>query len=296
MRTKSVFLRSRILLFWVFHLETCCRRLSNNVLREVSAYLGNPSLIVVAVKDRLFGFLPGEQKWEESSSLSPVLPAHPRSSYVFVKEDLLVIGGYDDFLCKTVRRTFQINSGTVNRGPDLLAARCLSGCLQASGNVYVFGGMDTEALASCEQLTQNDWISFGHMKYSRFNFVPCEHQGLVYICGGNTFSVEIFDPNTNKFSLAGFRCETSTTQWSCALLSHEGKLVFVGYSWIQEGESAGRSRRVGFSWSSCPPVVVNGVAYFVDNRSSLAPICRGVRLNDGAQICACPFDIQSTNK
>ena len=290
MRTKPVFLRSRILLFWVCHIETCCKRLSSNIQREVSTYLGSVSLIVVAVRDRLFAFLPGERKWEESSSLSSALPASSRSSYVFCKEDLLVIGGYDDNLCKTVRRTFQIRSGTVNQGPNLLAARCFSGCLQASGRVYIFGGMDKDALSSCEQLDESDWISIGDMNHPRFNFVPCEHQGLVYICGGNSFTVETFNPCTNLFGLAAYRCGTPTTQWSCALLSYEGELVFVGYSWMQKGGNPGRSRKVGFTWSSCTPVVLSGVVYFIDNRVPLAPICRGVRLETGAQVCSCAFN------
>jgi hypothetical protein len=294
MKTKPVFLRSRILLFWVCSSDLSFKRLSHNILREVSTYLGNASLIIAAVQDRLFSFLPGKQIWEEYSSLRPILPAFSRSSYVFFKEDVLIIGGYDDNLCKTVSRTFRIQAGTVGRGPDMLAARCFSGCLQTAGNVYVFGGMDQDALSSCEKLNQKDWISLDNMKHSRFNFVPCEHQALVYICGGNSLAVEIFDPSTSLFSASTLLCGPSTTQWSCALISHEEKLVFMGYSWIQKGESIGRSRRGGFSWSSCSPVVVEGVVYFVDNRVAMTPICRGVRLEDGAQVCACPLSLHQS--
>lgn len=290
MKAKPVFLRSRILLFWVYRADLPFQRLSRNVLREVSTYLGNVSLILAAVHDYLYSFLPGEQIWEEYSSLRPFLPVFSRSSYVLFGEAIFVIGGYDDNLCKTVRNTFKIKSGTAERGPDMLAARCFSGCLQAAGNIYAFGGMDKAALSTCEKLTQCNWVSLVSMKHPRFNFVPCEHKALVYICGGNSFAIEVFDPSTSLFSVSTFQCGASTTQWSCAVISHEERLVLVGYSWIQIGESTGRSRS-GFSWSSCTPVVVDGVAYFVDNRVAKAPICRGVRLEDGAQVCACQLDI-----
>ena len=291
MKTKPAFLRSRVLLFWVCRSDQSFKRLSRNILREVCGYLGNASLIIAVVQDRLFNFLPGKKIWEECMSLSPILPAFSRSSYVLFKEDLFIIGGHNDNLCEVVSRTFRIQADTVRRGPDMLAARCFSGCLQTAGNIYAFGGMDEKALSSCEKLNQENWISLNNMKIARFNFVPCVHQAMVYICGGKSFAVEIFDPSTSLFSVSSFQCGTTITQWTCALISHEEKLVLVGYSWIQKGESIGRSRRGGFTWSSCAPVVVEGVVYFVDNRVAVAPICRGVRLEGGAEVCACPLSI-----
>ena len=43
------------------------------------------------------------------------------------------------------------------------------------------------------------------MMEARYLFNPCEHQGLVYLCGGGTVTVETFRVEAGEFSLLDIR-------------------------------------------------------------------------------------------
>ena len=278
------FLLSRLLLFYVTH--ATYPRLSRNILREICSYLGNKTLLVSIINTQVYGFVPGSMQWEVCMTLSRPLRNSSRCSYVFLREKLMVIGGYDDEKETTLKKTYEIENGAISAAADLLFPRCFTGTLQTAGTIYLFGGLDNKPLSSCERLDPSTWSLLPSMKHPRFNCIPCEYKGIVYIAGSANNQVETFNVRTEMFGVAEFQFEQMVNRWSCALVTDEDRLYFLGYSWVQQLGYPGHNCKGTFTWSSCAPLVLAGVVYFIDNRSPDTPICRGLRLSDGSRTCS----------
>lgn len=82
------------------------------------------------------------------------------------------------------------------------AARTGHGIIVWKGCVYAFGGM---SLRTCEKIgismDGGRWELLPDMGFARQFFNPAAHGAAIYLCGGNTNTVEVFDTTLNRFTL-----------------------------------------------------------------------------------------------
>lgn len=91
----------------------------------------------------------------------------------------------------------KIDSLTVNReGP---------GAAKANNCIYLFGGIDSKYLISCEkwELSSLQWRAISNMHYPKSHFTPCLYRELMYLVAASNEPrvIETFRPESEEFTV-----------------------------------------------------------------------------------------------
>lgn len=155
--------------------------------------------------------------------------------------------------------------------PMTLARRC-HGSLYYDGSCYVFGGvLDEEKVSMCERYDCNigTWSSIAQLKERRAYVGCCVYQDLLIVCGGGeTSSLEIYDPLLRDFSLVFVPhldlCDVASLfpLENCILVFYGNFNGEVSRLDPKTGQAQRESKLCyGNSWSSCAPVRCGDVLY-----------------------------------
>ena len=211
---------SRVLLFWAKQQAPLYRRLSKNVLREVSAYLA--TLFMIAVFNRylnIFTKSRAQHKLEQRFS----------SGTIFIRTDVetvLCIGGFPP-----ISQAFTLNLS--HRGirdlPEMRVERCLSGAAKAGLYVYVFGSYPGSTACEKFALREERWSDLPNMTTAKYAFSPVLYQQTFYL--PDVFrspQLEVFSLSSETFSILNVQLPV-LSGFSVAFLD-EDKLVIVACS------------------------------------------------------------------
>lgn len=88
-------------------------------------------------------------------------------------------------------------------------------------------------LKACETLNflGDQWEALGDMTHARCNFNPCDLYDTLYLCGGGTDLIEIFDPKNNNFNPLPVHLPEKTP---CSVFVENGKLVVLSGNFVSK--------------------------------------------------------------
>jgi hypothetical protein len=129
------------------------------------------------------------------------------SAYTFMQDGRLLVTGIEDKEHRWRKAlAISVRSGKIQDLPSMRFSRGMAGLASWHAAVFVFGGLHVKPLSSCEQLAYPGlhWSSLPQMPCARFAFNPALSNSLVYLCGGYTSSVHIFDMVGLSFTQLSF--------------------------------------------------------------------------------------------
>lgn len=258
---------ARVWLFQLKYLQGEKGKLSFNVTREACEYLADPILAhVTSTSLRFFNF--HCSTWSPYILLRTKIQADSSSSWVILEDSCIFCCGGNQKAAAYILGC----DGSVKQKANMNAERGGHGLLAAS-NPYVFGGY---GLQTCEKLELHNskWIPLPSMREARWSFNPCMLLGTVYLCGGNSATMEAFTPQTDAFFPLHVMLPQSCG--ACCLYFHNHLLVLHSYGCIlkfavepngQLTKHSIRSAAPTFKFQNSHPVVdkEKGVFYVIFN-------------------------------
>ena len=272
----------KVVLVWVLSRPKSRVRLSKNILREVCDYLVTPQFLVRVHDTYLSYFSLDHREWKAWYPLSECLQRYTRGHAIAFLPDSSL------FVCGAGATAHRITAGVVTTLPLMLTGRyyhCAI-CPLTTTSVYVFGGCghSTPSRYNSERfdfLTQK-WESFPKLCRPRAGANACEHQRLIYLCGGDAVgTVETYDWQRNVFTLVE-GVTLPLMNEACASVIVDNTCFCIGetvsFQWSLSSKRVSRTvkqerREVRVS---CPPVVWEGVVYVEDESG-----CCGVSMSTG---------------
>lgn len=129
----------------------------------------------------------------------------------------VALSAYQLYICgkgKAVMMCFL--TGTLTQLSDMLASRKNHSAIALQGAVYAFGGSN---LRSAERYHNGHWGGLPNMSTERSYFNACSQDERIYLCGGFTPSSEVFDTNSNTYTVLPF---SLISHWTTSFFSEEG--------------------------------------------------------------------------
>lgn len=195
---------------------------------DLKGYTPPPMLAEVRT-DHVRVFDCRSEQWRPKVALASSLPIDSLSVLSFLPSgQVFVCGGENS------TKVFKVDTqkGFAMRLNDMRTPRKAHGLQLYYGWIYVFGGKATEPISSCEKysLSYGSWTPLNSsMIKARSHFSPCLHQHLIYLCGGNNYQCEVFNPETQLFTaLSGFLPEDT----GCRALVYQDQLVVVSFGML----------------------------------------------------------------
>ena len=122
------------------------------------------------------------------------------SSAVYLPDGQLLVSGSNPATTEVLK--LDPADQVLHHFSPMRTARTGHGVIVWKGVVYVFGGMN---LKTCEKVGVSveggRWESLPDMVENRQFFNPAGHGRQIYLCGGNTHTIEVFDTAAERFSL-----------------------------------------------------------------------------------------------
>jgi hypothetical protein len=121
--------------------------------------------------------------------------------------------------------------------------------------------------AECFSMQNGQWTELPNMTTARLSFNPCQHAGLVYLCGGGSTTVETFDPTTRRFVLLPDFVLPDMVKFGSATAVAEDVIVVYGmlgackWSVTRRKEVFAAQHDRLFAWSNSLPVLHEGRIY-----------------------------------
>lgn len=187
---------------------------------------------------------------------------------------VICIGGNQSNLCYLL--TGKEKQWEVESLQPMKASRGSFGLVEFEGWVLAIGGWgEKQALQACEKLSvleniqENAWKSISDLKKPHYEVNPCIYARQIYVCGGHSSYIEVYNPDRDQFSLI-----SANLRSSCPSIS----LVFEGQLLILIGEETLRlspgstvstdwKRPNYVHWSQSPPLVYEDKIYIVEKGS-----------------------------
>ena len=159
------------------------------------------------------------------------------------------------------------HTGTVTTTKDMLVPRRTHGILPHGHSVYVFGGCRSLTVLSSTEafhLPTKSWRKVGRMTTPRMGFQPCKVNTAVYLCGGNTTAVEVF--NTVDESFTKLECSLAVAARACGFVYRSDLMVLncVAVGKVSNGTVTNTDveKQAYDSCGDCPAIVVYDKVYF----------------------------------
>lgn len=211
---------SRVLLFWMKQQTSLYRKVSKNVLREVSAYLA--TLFLIAVFNRYLNvFTKSRAQYKLEQRFS--------SGTVFIRTDVdtvICLGGFPPI---SLVSSLNLSHQGIRDLPEMRVERCLAGAVKVGLYVYVFGSYPGSS--ACEKLAVREerWSDLPSMATAKYAFSPVLYQQTIYL--PDVFrspQLEAFNLTSETFSVLSVQLPVLSS-FSVAFLA-EDKLVIVACS------------------------------------------------------------------
>ena len=196
------------------------------IASDLRSYNPPPALVEVRPDHvRVFDCL--SRQWKSKVALASSLPVDSLSVLTFLPSGKVFVCGGENSAS-----TYQVDAekGFILQLNDMKTPRKAHGLQLFYGRIYVFGGKRTDnAIENCEKYSINhgSWTALSsNMLKPRSHFSPCLHRHLIYLCGGNSYHSEVFNPQTEAFTaLSGNLPEDS----GCRTVIWNEQLVVVSY-------------------------------------------------------------------
>lgn len=115
-------------------------------------------------------------------------------------------------------------SGKVTVLPDMLTPRYRHGIVIEQVQLYVFGGINQCGLCCCEALSLHSprqWEPLPDTRFVHHSFSPFTVKNWVYIWGGGTPRVEVFNLDSQQFTVIGTEAYTQFPGEQCAVVKDD---------------------------------------------------------------------------
>lgn len=135
-----------------------------------------------------------------------------------------------------------------------------------SGHGKIYAG-EPFRTAEYFSMQNGQWTELPNMTTARLSFNPCQHAGLVYLCGGGSTTVETFDPTTRRFVLLPDFVLPDMVKFGSATAVAEDVIVVYGmlgvckWSVTRRKEVFAAQHDRLFAWSNSSPVLHEGRIY-----------------------------------
>lgn len=203
----------------------------------------------------------GKQVWKSRIVLQSTLKLTEGSAWLWLPDTQLLYleGGSPQATC------LDLTNGTGTGLKPMTQSRSYPGLVYYERRALVFGGIPTP-LAEQYDLSQKVWTPLPNMHSPRSKFNPCLYTTLVYLCGGSTWSAEIFNIPQNKYSALGFSIPDAAD--ACAVVVDHSVMIvshdFLSKWSLDNEELTVRARTLASEcWSSTSPVQVGNFVYIL---------------------------------
>lgn len=275
----ALLIESRLYLVWAKQHSQLFSVLSFNITREVAAYLPPSFPLLWVEKDHIWHY---DLQLGKVSAPRPLLPKQTpfqvsrRSGWVVLDSGrALVCGGGDGrtYTALEVWKTAYLvhGSGEVDSLPSLSNSHSSFGIVFWQGSVHVFGSYFPDGDKKCERLGMAEaegWCSLPDMKESRTLFTPAVWRGAVYLCGGWTTTVEVWDGE--RMMMLELRLPEAERTMACV---YKDKVLVLSYRYLstisaQAGQLtlATKKHPSYYFHTSTNPVVYAGLLYHIHDR------------------------------
>ena len=231
--------------------------------------------------------------WRPAVNLSDRIEVDNFSATVGINESsVFVCGGGNSGNCEG-KQAYLIVDGAVCRVSDMDTGRSGPGVvyIQEQAAVLVFGGALRGQRTKCclgFSLQTSAWRIIGNMSEGRAMFNPCRVDSKVYLCGGYSRTVDIFDLQSTQFRLlktfslpSDFSVQNCTSVYDpfqgCVVSISKHILTRWDIDLRKQPQST--AHRAYEPWSRAYPVVLRSQVLLVDMWSR---VCMAVDLTSGA--------------
>lgn len=199
------------------------------IASDLTSYTPPPELVEIRPDHvRIFDCL--SRQWRSKVALASSLPVDSLSVLTFLPSGKVFVCGGENSAS-----TYQLDAkkGFILQLNDMKTPRKAHGLQLYYGRIYVFGGKRADdAIDKCEKYSiyHGSWTALGNsMLKPRSHFSPCLHRHLIYLCGGNSYSSEVFNPETEAFTaLSGNLPDDS----GCRTVVWNEQLVVISYKFL----------------------------------------------------------------
>ena len=290
-----------VLLFWTrLHSPYCS--IPSSVLREICSYFPLPQLLFYLSREsiRQYDFL--RSCWRPASVLSEALPDRIPSYCPIDHLHVLSCGGFSTihtghkkgYVTTDTVTIIDRHIGRVQHLSSLSTSRAYHGVICCEGAVYVFGGVHrdeyapkSKGLKSAEvfHVQQKVWEALPDMSEARSYLAACIWQGLIYLSGSLSPSLEAFHPVSKTYTLLPL---SLPLDFDAVLFPSFDNLVLLSATHISTITltAAGHYKAVSDEhekvtcWCRCPAVVWGGLVYLVqEERTAVLDAEKGGRVS-----------------
>ena len=128
------------------------------------------------------------------------------------------------------------------------------------------------------------------MQQPRYSFNPCWYGVVIYLCGGRSCSVEVFNPRSRLFTLIGdISLPRDFLVWDSTTVLDEDTLVVFSRNCIFRWSISNKRTLLAQQhpwygvYSHCSPIIQAGLCFLVDIKDNgAASVCLGLDLASGA--------------
>jgi len=242
---------------------------------------------------QLFAFDISASHWRPAINLRDKIEVDNFSSAVWISESSVFVCGGGNSGNFEGKQAYLIVDGAVCRVSDMDLGRSGPGVIfiQEQVEVLVFGGsVRGQRTKRCVSLglQTSTWRQLGEMSEGRALFNPCRDAHFIYLCGGYSRTVDLFDPQSTQFRLlktfslpSDFAVQNCTSVYDpvqdCIVSISKHILTRWDVGLRRQPQSA--THRAYEPWSRAYPVVLRSQVLLVDLWSR---VCMAVDLTTGA--------------
>lgn len=283
----------RVLLSWTRKHAALYSLLSRNIIREVSTYFQRFPTLLWINEDHMLLFDLG---------LMRILPAirfknrihnaaiqkNQSSRWVLVDSNRVAIcggggevtAGLNGYAVGSVWNSAYMLYTTRSEGqvlPSMLSGHCDHGIVAWKGAILVFGSSSPQECRKCERLDlkASKWTSLPLMNRARWDFTPAVWQEAVFLCGGHTYAIEVY----NGFTMS--LLQVNLPQKGKALVCTKGDNLLILSSKNLTTLTKTRSlfieehKRIQFNARTSPVCFGNVIYQFCDKQLRMFSATRG---------------------
>lgn len=257
-------------------------------LRE--AYRLSHVLFAVITRERtLRRYYPATKKWKITNLQQDLLELADVAMVSLGTDELFCCGGKN-----STKDTFKLSfaTGKASFLQQMSPHKMWSGlCLYETYVFSLCGRQQTGLTSLCARfnLLTSQWETLPSALVPRQCFNPCEHQGLIYLPGGCSATVETFNPVSMQFSMLIMDCGLAGPV-DCVIW--QGKMHILNihgrFRWDfehQKGEFEEKHEEIYRGGTCFPPICRDGKAIFVWRFTSAMVYEMDLETMENAPIC-----------